>query len=174
MKYTINWLERVTTSTGKVKANVTLNDEEGNEQGGITIWDSFPHFNDLRPGSEVEGDVVVKQNGKYTNKTLYPYQTRELPKEWKSAGSKLKESKTAGIAVAMETKKENIKEAQEERARGIKLAGINRDATLICIEMMKQAIQFVDVEISKEEFQKSWLEWRKWLSDNYGDDVPFV
>jgi len=69
MEYKISTLEKKTTSTGKVKIDAELIDVSGTTIEGVTIWDSFPNFNSITFGTLVSGDIVTKQNGKYTNKT---------------------------------------------------------------------------------------------------------
>jgi hypothetical protein len=108
MKYTIQWSEKKSTSTGKEKIDATLSDGT-NTIDKVTIWDSFPNFANLMSGHEVEGDIVTKQNGQYTNKTLYPVKVATTPK---FGGS-------GAMSKMMDKKAENIKEAQERKAESI-------------------------------------------------------
>lgn len=106
MKYTIEWLERKRTSTGKDKIDATLSD--GKNSIDVTIWDNFPNFTGLMAGQDVEGDVVTKQNGQYTNKTLYPVKVATTPKFGASGVSKLMDKKAEQIEKAQERKSESI------------------------------------------------------------------
>jgi hypothetical protein len=69
MKYIIN--ELVKRHIEKLNKDVVDVKLDGvNEK--VTIWQDFPEFIALGVGSEVEGDIVTKVNGNFTNITLYP------------------------------------------------------------------------------------------------------
>lgn len=131
MQYKINFSERKTTSTGKQKIDAELVDMAGEVHKGVTIWADFPGWNNLMTGGTVEGDVVSKQNGKYTNKTLYPArsQTSYTPRGGTQRAGSIKD--------AVEAKNVNIKENMETKNESIKMAGAQRDAVLIVTTFYK-------------------------------------
>ena len=47
----------------------------------VTIWQDFPEFIALDVNSEVEGDIITKINGNFTNITLYPPKETSKVKE---------------------------------------------------------------------------------------------
>lgn len=107
MKYTIDWSEKKTTSTGKEKMDCTLVDEQGQKTSGATIWADFPNYAELMNGSEVEGDLVPAKDPKY-GPTLYPAKAKPA-------------ARTGGFGVkaAQERKAEMIEKAQERKEESI-------------------------------------------------------
>lgn len=169
IKYQILKIERKPISTGKMKAETDLQDFNGAVETKVTLWkDSWPNFDTLKVGDEVMGDITVKQNGQYTNKTLNPERTTGYGNPGRQP--------SVGMNKIMEKKQEGIKESQERKENSIKLAATMRDATLLTVEWIKAKNLNpgeVDFPPSDEEIKKKWLEWRKWLDNQFGDNVPF-
>ena len=165
-KYTINWIEQSTTSTGKVRATATLQDEQGVVTEGVTIWGDYPNFATLMVGNTTLGDIQIKQNGKYTNKTLYPARTNTL-------ATPPKKSAPSAIQGAIKAKQEGIEKSQTRKEEGIKLAGAARDATLIVTTFYPELTD-MSVESREETIRTKVAYWRKYFTDNFGDDpAPF-
>lgn len=152
MKYTINWLEEKTTSTGKKKYDLTLDSEDGKQTSGITMWDSFPEFATLKPGSVISGDIVTKQNGQYTNVTIFP------PK----VVSPVKTGGFGGAKVAMQEKAKNIEKAQGRKEDSIQISSTARDATILTTAELNGK--------TEQEIKEIWLKWRNWLIANWDVD----
>lgn len=145
MKYTIDWMEERTTGTGKKFAKTTLVDANGQTHEEVAIWGDFPSFADLRHGAEVEGDIVVKDNGQYKNKTLYPArQTNGRPS-------------SNPMNKVMEKKAEYIKEAQQRKEDSIAFFNANNSAIALL------GVYKVPIEDAKEFI----VEWRGWFLDQY-------
>lgn len=158
MVYKILKFEVKQTSTGKTLAKCDLMGDGNEVTTGVTIWGDFLGFSSLAIGGQVEGDIVTKDNFK----TLY------APRGPKRAAGGV------NITKAMETKKENIKEAQDRRDFSIKLAGIQRDAVLLVTTFYPEYNDVGMDSIQKEEAIKArLLEWKKWLEQVYGDGQPF-
>lgn len=167
MKYTINWLEKKTTSTGKNKIDATLQDENGTLTEKVTIWDSYPNFAELAPGREVTGSIEVKQNGQYTNKTLKP----EVTHGYKGMQGG---QKSVNISKLMDKKAENIEEAQNRKNDSIAyfnsvnsaINAIGEYDTARDLQDYKQAI----VEL------RDWFlsEWHKYSIDPTKGKPPFI
>ena len=154
MEYLIHWSEKKTTSTGKEKIDATLKEASGAEYKGVTIWADFPGFATLMTGNMVTGNIVTKQNGQYTNSTLYPIKpTGQTP--MRSAGA---------ITKAMERKETSIKGFQENKEEGIK--------TSSCIRMASE-LAIAQGNATQENVLKlrEWY-WKNWevTTDN---SVPF-
>lgn len=167
MNYTIDWMERKTTSTGKEKIDATLRTPEGALTKTATIWSDFPGFTTLQPGGQVMGDLVEK--GQYT--TLYPTKAPAASTyRPRIAGG------ASGVKAAQERKGEMIAVAQETKNTGIKIAAAFRDATLLVIEILNQ----VEGEpLQKNEIFALHKEIRDWYIAGWGDtektlDVPFL
>lgn len=120
MKYIIDKAELKGTSKGTI-LKVDLVDENGVLDEGVTIWNNFPNFASLKTGSEVNGSVVVKKNGQYTNKSLY-------------------EDKTSTIGTPRGT---GIKAAQERKAVMIEKAQDRKNESIAYFNSLNVAIQFV-------------------------------
>lgn len=166
--YQIVSMKHETTKSGKnlIRATLALSGSEGEETEGVTIWEGFPNFGVLKVGSPVSGDIVTKQNGEFVNKTLFAPRGVS-PRKTKG------DSERGSIAVAMEKKAEGIEKAQDRKADAIKLAGCNRDATIMVAQELSQ-MTALGTEWSQADAQIKWKEWQKWFMGNYGDGVPFI
>lgn len=160
-KYEIKWAEVSQTSTGKTKTTLTLVDEKGTETDKVTAWGDFPNFAELQPGKSVNGNISVKVNGQFTNKTLYPEATAPA---WATATPV---GKGGGIAKAQAVKQEGIKVAQENRAEGVKIASTARDATLIVAQLIQP--RGIDTD---ELIKAEWIKWRKFLWNQWDSETP--
>jgi hypothetical protein len=95
---------------GKTFTDVSINEKDKN---GVVAW---PTFSQLAVGDTIEADY-------WRSPTNKEYLFAPKPK-----GQSGGRTNSAAITKAQETKKENIKEAQENRAQGLKLAAAMRDA----------------------------------------------
>ena len=161
MTYTIDWLEVVQTSTGKTKANVTLVGEDGGKIPDVSIWGDFANFNELRPGSKVEGVVTYK-----------PYKG----KNYASLGKAMNPNGTyavkpkSDIAKAVAAKNENIAHSQEKKMEGIKDSSTFRAATDHVIQWRAERLARGEAT-STEEWQQEWINVRKWFDARFSE--PF-
>lgn len=154
MKFKIVWSEKKTTSTGKEKIDATLDD--GKRQiDHVTIWSDFPNFAEIKTGHEVEGDLVTKQNGQYTNNTLYPVKPVN--------SSPRSNSGFTGGTNMMNKKQESIRESQERKEEGIMTSASMRDAVLLATA---EYVNYPDASL--ELLVKKW---RKFILDNW--NLPF-
>lgn len=152
MKYEILWMENKTTSTGKTFAEAKLKDEQGNITEKATLWGSSWIPMPMN-GDEVEGELQVKQNGQYTNTTLYP------PKK---ASSGAYRASGAGIKVAQERKAEFIEKAQDKKEESIAyFSSLNAAINLVCHhpyyrESTGEAELIQRIIGLRERFYKEW------------------
>lgn len=157
MKYKIDFLEERTTKVGPV-LDVQVTDEKGVQTNKVSLWPSnWPNYKELRPGSEILAELQVKINGNFTNKTLYPERTNTLNHSSRSTGA---------ITKAMETKAENIKEAQANKAESIKEAAIMRDSALLTAAWAHGQGQ------SAEAMKDMYEDFRKFVTNQW--EIPFV
>jgi hypothetical protein len=157
MKYHIDFLEERMTKVGPV-LDAQVTDENGIQNDKVSLWPSnWPNFRELKPGSDVLAELKIKQNGKFTNKTLYPEKTdtRTAPRAPSWAGGK-----SGAVAAAKETSK-NVAVAQENKQEGIKISSTFRDATLITIAF------FAGASFTEAAFKEKWMEVRNWLWKNF-------
>lgn len=150
MKYKINWLEHQTTKTGKKKINATLEDPAGSVKENVTIWDGFPNFSELAPGSEIDVDIVTKQNGQYLNVTAYPIKQA-------SGGPR------TGIKAAQDRKGEMIKEAQGRKNEAIAFFNATNSAIALLAhaEVDKSNMHKIKefIKASRDWFLGEWQEY---------------
>lgn len=189
MIFKIDWIEtkkedwKVATlheaiENGQSVADVSIN--RNDKDGSV----AFPNFNDLTPGSEIQGNLWKHPTtGRYT---LYPL--RQPPKNDgevvarqgapqpsyvpRSGPAGMMATKAANIESAQERKNEAIEKAQENKSNAIKVAAAMRDATLISIALMNN-----DPE-GAGEFTTSFTrikEWylAEWEKTEKSLDVPF-
>lgn len=149
--------KRFIEKLSKSVIEVDLTDEQGIVHPKVQLWQGFPEFETLTFDSVVEGDLVTKQKGEFTNTTLYAKKTYT---GWKP--------KTSGAVEAAQVTKESVKESIDRKEAGIILSSTFRDATLIALAMYDKDF------MNPEEFKKSWLEWRTWLIDQFGDAGDFM
>lgn len=148
MAYTIQSMEKTTTTTGKEKYNAVLKDvDSGAETKGVTIWSDYPGWINLQAGVTVYGSLVPPKDPKY-GPTLY------APKP-ASTGT----TRGAGaITRAQETKAEHIKVAQENKEVGIKLSSTIRMAVDIVTARDLGSTEDIQAEI---EYWRKWF-WERW------------
>jgi hypothetical protein len=154
MKYILEWTENKVTSTGKRMMKVTLKDETGALTEDVAIWDGFPNFVTLKPGEIVEGDLVIKQNGQYENKSLYAPKVAPAGNFGGSMG------RSGAIGKAQEIKAQNIEKAQDNKNLGIKVSSTMRDAVLITTTIINSNST---IPVSTGDIKDMIKEWRRWL-----------
>lgn len=156
-QYKISWLVQSTTTTGKVKATLTLIDATGNEIPNVTAWGDFPGFKELRPEGIITGNLITK-NFKGTNWVSI------MPE--KNLNGTYKPTATSFI----QQKSEVIEKAQDRKNDSIKNSSTFRDATLLTIEWRKERLA-KGLNTTSEEWQSEWNNCRKWLDARF--DSPF-
>lgn len=110
MKYQVEWAEHKSTSKGPT-LKTTLKDEQGVMTEDVTLWGNQWPIATLVPGAMVEGDVVIKQNGQYTNKTLYPKKEGnmgQMPASLRRAPKVNEAERNANIQANMRVKAEGM------------------------------------------------------------------
>ena len=152
-EYTIEWLERKTTSTGKAYMQITL---EGEGEKKVSIWSDFPDFANIMPGGKVSGEL--KQNDKgYWN--LYPPRTGAKPN-----GGAFKQKV---IEEAQARKAGDIERFQGNKEEAIRIQSAQRDAVLIVTQLQRDLI-------TENEIKEAIVAWRNWfLSDDFKEHPPF-
>lgn len=155
MKYTIEWSENKTTSTGKEKMDATLKDESGVIHQSVTIWGDFPNFKDLKTGHSVLGDLVPAKDPKW-GPTLYPTKA-----ETSNVGHPVRSQ--GAISKAMDKKAEYIATAQENKEIGIMTSSTIRMAVDIALAE-SHGLPF-DVGVFKGRVKQ----WRQWLIAEWSD-----
>ena len=158
-KYKVEEIEQKTTSTGKTKADATLIGEDNVRVERVTIWADFPNFATLAVGGYVTGTLRASADPKY-GPTLYTERVI-------SPAGGGRTGMSTGIAKAQETKRDDIKDAQERKNEAIQLAGAFRDATLVSLQALRDNPFPTD-----EEYKAEWTKWCKWFLQQ--GDQPFI
>lgn len=162
MKYKITKIDKKVFPTGKERADVTLQDVNGVIVEMVSIWKNSTDFDAFAVGTELTGSITEKQNGSYLNKTFYPVRANESFK-----------AKPSGMVTAVKEKAASIGKAMDRKEDSIKLAGTARDATILTQSYVNARLQNNE-EITIEGMKNIWKEWRKFLIDNFGDEIPFI
>lgn len=164
--YKIDWLERGTTSTGKVKADATLIGEDGNKTT-VTIWGDFLGFAELMPGGTVEGEITPSRDPKYKPSLNAP----KLPRSAVTGTYRGK-----AIEEAQTRKAEQITRFQSDKEESIRLMSAERDAVLIVITFYKDRWSSDAVLTNELDnlIKKKVVEWRDYfLSHEFNQTLPF-
>lgn len=170
MKYIIRAIEFKTTSTGKGMAKVSLEGIDSSSHDGVAIWEGFPNFTGLAIGSEVEGDISVKMNGRYENKSLYAPRLNNAPIRRTGAST--------GIAKLMDKKAENIEKAQDRKNESISFFNSTNSAIQLFTAYQSKA-EFPLSDEGTKKFIIEWRnfflsEWKKYEASDDGDKhIPF-
>lgn len=144
MQYTLEWMEKKTTQTGKSYIKASLKDEQGKVTDNVSIWSDFPNYANLALGGSITGELKTNDKG-YTN--LYP--PASTPNSGPSGGYKAKV-----INDAMEKKAGYISHAQENKEHGIKVSSTIRMAVDMAIAEGKPTAENIK-------------DWRKWFWMNW-------
>lgn len=163
IKYQVLKAERKSTSTGKDKMDVDLQDFNGVVEEKVTIWADFPNFTSIKTGSEVCGQITVKNNGQYVNKTLYPERTEGF-------GGK-KGAPSVNMNKIMEKKQEGIAVAQDNKELGIKVSSSMNKAIDLAIAESKEfnSIHMVGQPTIGYDLKAGINKWRQWIWDNWDE-----
>lgn len=158
MIYEILTLEKVhIASLNKDKLDCTVKDLIGVVTEKVSVWQDFPDFETITFNSKVEGDIVTKTNGQYTNLTLYPPRKAKtgVPSGYMGAGgAKLMEKKMAGIEKSQDRKEEGIKHSS-------------------CIRMAHETAlaQVGGLGFNSEEFKTTFAYWHNFYQGKW--EEPF-
>ena len=130
---------------GKVTADVSVN--RTSKKGEV-----FPNFDAITLGATVDGELWQSTAGKW-----YLF----APKN--NLGSKPAWAKKENtINKAMDRKEDSIEKFQSSKENSIKMAGAMRDATLLTVEQIKQAVARGEM-VEVEDMKVMWSDWRTWL-----------
>lgn len=165
-KFTVGWVKE--KMVGEKKAlEVTAKDESGKD-ATFTVWQfdkdnkEFPNFGGIQAGQVIEGNLWTK-DGKYYS--LYAPKPESAKPSFNKGGNMTK---------MLETKNENIREAQGHKDLSIKISSTMRDAVLLTTTQLS-----ADVILSKDPsaIKKMVKDWRKFLWEewdkNDSDYEPF-
>lgn len=163
-KFTIEWSEQKTTSTGKQKMDALLTNQETKEKTDkVTIWGDYPNFATLMTGHDVEGELVPAKDPKY-GPTLYPPKPAQTTQQGAYRGS-------GGMNKMMETKAKNIEEAQKRKSESIAYFNSVNSA----ISLLAQAKTMMSSGLDEDSAKKFIIQWRDWFISEYEkwDSQPF-
>lgn len=156
--YKITHIDHKVTKTNKPYAMVMVSDLAGEYRA--SMWEGYEA---LKVGDPVDGELTVK--GDFTNFRLSGQPRTFAPRA---------ASRGADIKAAQEMKATHIKSAQDNREKGIQLAGAMRDATTVTLASLRDQPFPTD-----EEFKEEWRKWREFFikefdtkSDNL-KNIPF-
>ncbi len=154
MKYIVDWCETKTTSTGKNVKNATLKTENGTLIKDISIWSDFPGWNDVRPGSSVDGEIRTSAKG---------YKSLSAGK---FASSTLNRA-PSGAVKAADITRESVKEAQANKNASIAFFNATNSAISLYGALSTQGL----MAGTPEEFIRKWRSWflAEWQSYESGD-----
>ncbi len=164
ISYRITNLSRKEVSTKyglkpQIKCDLTTTDGATTTQE-VTLWSSFPDFANLKDGDVVTGELEIKVNGQYTNKTL------TFPN--KAPGGAYKKPQV-NMEKVMEKKEQSIGKFQDNKELSIKISSTMRMAVELTIAEIGGNGNNAAVLNGKTytAFETTILKWRKWLWENW-------
>ena len=152
--------KEVNTKYGtKPKVDCSITSDDGQITDAVSIWSSFADFANLKDGDVVDGELEIKQNGNYTNKTLKSPPTGTTGPYRGNPGA---------ITKAMDRKEQGIEKFQDNKELGIKISST-----------IRMAVDLVAATESEgwtmQQKQSEIKQWRKWLWENWSaDDKDFA
>lgn len=159
MKYKIDAIETKQSKTGSKYAKTTVTDEKGAQLVDVAIFGSFPMFESLVQGMEIE--AVMKEGAPFNGKPSLSLNPPETAKPTRSGGN-------AAITKAMDRKEEGIERTMDRKEEGIKMSNSQRDAVLLVTTFYPELAQ-LEGDIKKVEIAKAIKGWRKWFMASFGD-----
>lgn len=152
MKYKVEWLEvknpewymcTLTSESGETKNDVSIN--KTNKKG-----EAFPNFDQIKAGSEIEGEFWPSASGKCY---LFPPKPKYNPvAPYRASG---------GVSKLMDKKAENIKEAQERKSESIAYFNSVNSAIALLTD------NHTNPQMSEEQSRRFIIEWRDWFLSEY-------
>lgn len=163
MDYRVTSAESVATATGKRYIKAKLTSVESGVTELVSIWSDYSFYGDVEVGNVVSG--VITSNGKYKNL-----------KDAGRAGGSFSGGGKVGMGVLMEKKATGIKEAQDNKQLGVKIAGAQRDAAMVVVELYRDLVMEKPFE-ERGAFIRSQIRiWRQWFMEEADEDkkeIPF-
>ncbi len=157
-KYNVNWLAK--KNEDWIMASLKDGEKEYKDVSINRVnkkGETFPGFDDLQPGRDVEGELWESPSHKWYLFAPRPESTRG------GAGGAFKQ---AQIEKTMDKKNEFIGKTLDRKEDSIRLAGAQRDAVLIV------TTRYNDPEMSIADFKNEILKWRDWFLTEFNKDIP--
>lgn len=147
MKYIIKEItKRHIEKLNKDVAEVMFEDMETK----VTIWQDFPNFENLIVGSQVEGDIVTKVNGNFTNVTLYTPKEATYVKFGETINKELTVSQLAFTVEALRLRVIELEKFVKDYQDGKIPADFSADRVQARKEQLEKAQEVVE-EINPED-----------------------
>ena len=161
MRYTLSNVQRkqIASLGGKWVIDCDAVNVDGTESINGSIWrdqkdgSTFPNFDYLKDGSEIEANAWTSPTGK----------TSFFPPKPKG---EIRRS-PAAITKAMQDKKESIKEFQGNKEESIKISATMRDAVLLTVAEKGDGV------MGAADMAEAILRWRKWLWTHWDDTEQY-
>lgn len=148
--YTIEWLERKKTTTGKDVISASLKTPEGVIHDKVSIWSNFPNWINLTPGGSVSGEIVTSDKG-------YKSLKEEMTKGFTQSGYRA----PSGAVKAAEITRESVKEAQGKKNESIAFFS----STNAAIELVKSMPMYRESDAG--DLRQSIITWRNFFLDEW-------
>ena len=142
----ISNLEIKTSKFGEYKSF----EVEGKKASAFLNQTNKDWYNTITEGADIEG--ILTQN----DKGYWNLKAKLEPPAFVKRGNDIKQ--------AMESKREAISQAQDNKEYAVRLSATFRDATLVSVELMKNAMAEKQTNFS---FKEEWVKLRKWLWEHY-------
>lgn len=163
-----------------VKSNdwkiVSLTSQEGVTIGNVSVNrvnkknETFPAFDDIVAGKEVEGNLWTSQAGK---NYLFAPEVKTYTSFQKGGGKsavieKAQDRKESSIERFQNTKEESISKTLDRKEDSFMISGTARDATLILTALVAKS----GFTLEANDWQEQWLKIRHFLVKQYHNTEP--
>lgn len=146
---------------GKEYTDVSINRKD--KSGAV----AFSKFDEIAPAFTLEAEYWSNPAGKQ-----YLFAPKPAPKSDAEVIARNTAPTTyvpvkksfGGASAAMETKKQNIAEAQDNKSHGIKVSQTMRDATLICIALFGN-----EPDVSVADFKENFSQIKNWYLEQWDE-----
>lgn len=150
-----DWYKLSLTDLGTNEKHTSVSVNEVDKKTGKQAWKDWKN---MKVGDVLSGKLWQSAKGGWY---LFPSQEDENA-DGVVVRAPFRGGGKAGIGQAMEKKAENIREAQDNKERSIKIASTFSSATQITAALITQG--------RVDDVQFEWLKWREWLLQNWDVD----
>lgn len=159
MKFSILWMENLTSAKGTNYIKATIKDESGREVKDVAIFSFFNQYAQVMPGATVEGVLETKvYNGKESY-SLVNIQSTSWSRDKERGGAN--RGVKSGAVEAAKITSESVKSSQDRNELGYQAGGSFRDATLLT------TMELQGENAPDDMIKAVWKKWRAWLWNEY-------
>lgn len=160
-KFYVDWVEQVSTKTGKSYKKATLKDESG-AMINVSVWPDYSGYPEVLPGAEVHG--MIRSKGNYNNLVselerpqFIKTRTAPPPLQPVSTQETYDNARSKGIREAQDNKEKSV----------IYFNSMNVASSIVAALIESKHPKFVDIDMAG--IQKTILKIRDWAIKEHNE-----